>query len=283
MKLPARNSVGLRLTKDALMIAAVFVALGILVFPFFWVVLTSIRPQSEIFTDSFRLVSETVTLQNYQELFNSDFPLFIRNSLVVCLTATFFSVSISLLAAYSFSRRRFRLRNLLLALFALSQLFPFIVLITPIYTIFVSLGLVNTYVGLILVYIGITIPFSVYLLLGYLDSVPRSLDEAALIDGCTTVGAIFRVVLPVAWPGVATTAIYAFIVAWEEFLLALTLMTDRQLKTVPVGLAGFFGEYTTQWDLVMAASVIATLPTLVLFFAVQKKLASGLAAGAVKQ
>jgi ABC-type glycerol-3-phosphate transport system permease component len=283
MKLPARNSVGLRLAKDALTVAAVFVALGILVFPFLWVVLTSIRPQSEIFTDGFRLVSETVTLQNYQELFNSDFPLFIRNSLVVCLTATFLSVSISSLAAYSFSRRRFRLRNFLLALFAFSQLFPFIVLITPIYTIFVGLGLVNTYIGLIIVYIAITIPFSVYLLLGYLDSVPRSLDEAALIDGCTTVGAIFRVVLPVAWPGVATTAIYAFIVAWEEFLLALTLMTDRQLMTVPVGLAGFFGEYTTQWDLVMAASVIATLPTLVLFFIVQKKLASGLAAGSVKQ
>ena len=138
------------------------------------------------------------------------------------------------------------------------------------------------YVGLITAYIAITIPFSIYLLLGYLDSVPVELDDAAKIDGCSTLGIIGRVILPVAWPGVAATAIYTFAQTWNEFLFALTLMTQNELKTIPVGLAGFFGEYTTRWGLVMAASVIATLPTLFIFLFLKRQLVSGLTAGAIK-
>ena len=108
------------------------------------------------------------------------------------------------------------------------------------------------------------------------------MDEAAIIDGCSTLGVIWRVVLPIAWPGVAATAIYTFVQAWNEFLFALTLITDNNLKTIPIGLANLFGQYTTQWDLVMSASVIATLPTLIIFLFLQRQLVSGLAAGAVK-
>jgi ABC-type glycerol-3-phosphate transport system permease component len=261
----------------------VFAVLGILVFPFVWLVLTSVRPSAELFVDDFRLFSGTITLSAYETLLDSDFPRYILNSLLVCSTATFLSVTVSLLAAYSFSRRRFRWRTPLLILVVFSQLFPFVILITPIYVIFYRLGLVNTYQGLVLAYIAITVPFSTYMLLGYLDSVPRELDEAAIIDGCSTLGVIRRVVLPVAWPGVAATAIYAFAQAWNEFLFALTLMTRNELKTVPVGLAGFFGQYTTQWDLVMAASVVATVPTLIIFQFLQRQLVSGLTIGAVKQ
>ena len=143
--------------------------------------------------------------------------------------------------------------------------------------------MVNNLFGLILTYIAITIPFSIYMLLGYLDSVPRELDEAAIIDGCSTIGVMVRVVLPIAWPGVAATAIYTFVQAWNEFLFALTLITDNDLKTIPIGLANLFGQYTTQWDLVMSASVVATLPTLIIFLFLQRQLVSGLAAGAVKQ
>lgn len=274
----------LRLVRDGATVAVAFVLLGLLVFPFLWVVLTSIRPDAEIFADTFRFVSETMTVENYRTLFReSDFPIYIRNSVLVCGVAMVFSVVVSLLAAYSFSRRRFRWREPLLILVITTQLFPFVILITPIYAIYFRLGLVNSYLGLIISYVAITVPFSVYLLLGYLDSVPRELDEAAIVDGSSTLGVIFRIVLPVAWPGVVAVAIYAFVSAWDEFLLALTLMTETDRKTVPVGLAGFFGEYTTQWNLVMSASVIATLPTLVLFLVVQRRLVSGLAAGAVKQ
>ncbi len=201
----------------------------------------------------------------------------------MALPATVISVVLSFVAAYSFSRRTFRFRYSLLILVVFLQLFPFIVLTTPIYFIYYRIGLVNNLFGLMLTYIAITIPFSIYMLFGYLESVPRELDEAAIIDGCSTLGVIVRVVLPVAWPGVAATAIYTFVQAWNEFLFALTLITDNNLKTIPIGLANLFGQYTTQWDLVMSASVIATLPTLIIFLFLQRQLVSGLAAGAVKQ
>jgi ABC-type glycerol-3-phosphate transport system permease component len=251
-------------------------------FPFLWVFLTSVRPERDLFTDTFRLLTETITFENYEALLQSPFPRYILNSLIVCIPATVIAVAFSLLAAYSFSRRRFRFRNLLLIVVVISQLFPWVVLITPVYSVFYSLGLVNSFVGLIIAYIAITVPFSLYMLLGYLDSVPRELDEAAKIDGCSTLGIIRRVVLPVAWPGVAATAIYAFAQSWNEFLFALTLMTQNDVKTIPVGLAGFFGEYTTRWGLVMAASVVTTLPTLLIFIMLKRQLVSGLAAGAVK-
>lgn len=274
-----------RLATDIVTVAVAFVALGLMAFPFLWVVLTSIRPDSEIFSDTFRILSDTVTFENYRVLFQeSDFPLYIRNSVFVTLTATAISVTVALLAAYGFSRhRRFRWRTLLLILVIATQLFPFVILITPIYAIFYRLGLVNSFLGLIISYVAITLPFSIYLLLGYLATIPRELDEAATIDGSSTFGVIFRIILPVAWPGVATVAIFAFVQAWDEFLFALTFMTEGDKKTVPVGLASFFGEYTTQWNLVMTASVIATLPTLVVFMIFQRKLVSDLAAGAVKQ
>ena len=273
-----------KLIKDATLVLVIFVVLGILVFPFLWVVLTSLRPPGEIFTRTFRLIPSTVTLDNYRALFGqSNFAVYIRNSLIVVVTATFFTSIISLLAAYSFSRRRFRGRSLLLILVVATQLFPWIILTTPIYIIFFRLGLVNNYLGLIISYVAITTPFSIYLLLGYLDGIPRELDEAGVIDGCSTLGVIFRVVLPVAWPGLVVVATYAFVIAWDEFLFALILMTNDSLKTVPLGLANLFGQYSTQWNLVMAASTVATVPTMILFLFLQRRLVSGLAAGAVKE
>lgn len=272
------------LIKDIALVTVVFVVLGILAFPFFWVVLTSIRPAGELFTSTFTLITDTVTFENYRVLLgDSNFPTYIRNSLIVCVTATFITVITALLAAYSFSRRRFRWRGLLLILVIATQLFPWIILTTPIYLVFFQIGLVNSYIGLIICYTAITLPFSIYLLLGYLDGIPRELDEAAVVDGCSTLGVIFRVVLPVTWPGLVVVATYSFVIAWDEFLFALVLMTEDNLKTVPVGLASLFGQYTTQWNLVMAASAIATLPTLILFLFLQRRLVSGLAAGAVKE
>ena len=273
----------IRRAKDALTVALTFFLLILLVFPFLWVVLTSIRPASDLFSDDFQLIPSSITLANYRAVFASGFAVYVRNSLLVSIPATIISAALSFLAAYGFSRRTFRLRYTLLIFVVFLQLFPFIVLTTPIYFIYYRVGLVNNLFGLILTYIAITIPFSIYMLLGYLDSVPRELDEAAIIDGCSTIGVMLRVVLPIAWPGVAATAIYTFVQAWNEFLFALTLITDNDLKTIPIGLANLFGQYTTQWDLVMSASVVATLPTLIIFLFLQRQLVSGLAAGAVKQ
>ena len=255
----------------------------ILAFPFIWVVLISFRPESEIFTRTFQLIT-TFTLDNYAMLLEgSPFPTYLRNSLVVCTIATAVAVTIAMITAYGFSRnRRFRGRQTLLIMVIATQLFPFVILITPLYATFFSLGMINNPLALVISYIAVNLPFCIYMLLGYLDTIPRDLDDAARIDGATTLQIIFRVILPLAWPGIVTVAVYAFVSAWDEFLFALTLMTSDENKTVPVGLAGFFGEYTTQWNLVMAASVISTLPTLIIFMFLQRKLVSDLSAGAVK-
>ena len=282
---PRSRAARWRFLRDLLTVALGLGILLILAFPVIWVVLTSVRPDSALFSVSFVLLSEKLTLDSYRSLLeDSTFPTYIRNSILVCVIATAISMAVALLAAYGFSRhRRFRWRTTLLILVIATQLFPFVILITPIYAVFFRLGLTNSFAGLIISYVALSMPFSIYMLLGYLDTIPRELDEAAIIDGASTLGIIFRVILPVAWPGVVTVAVYAFVVAWDEFLFALTLMNAEEAKTVPVGLAGFFGEYTTQWNMVMTASVISTLPTLVIFMLIQRKLVSDLAAGSVKQ
>jgi multiple sugar transport system permease protein len=277
-------AVRLNLVRDALTVVITFVILALLAFPFVWVVLTSIKPDADMFSRTFQLVSPHLTFDNYRVLFErSNFGTYIRNSVLVCSIATVISVSAALLAAYSFSRRRFRGKQVLLILVVATQLFPFVVLITPLYALFYRLGLVNTYPGLIIAYIAITLPFSIYLLLGYLNAIPRELDEAGIVDGCSTVDVLVRVVLPVAWPGVVVAATYAFISAWDELLIALTLMTQEEVKTVPVGMAGLIGQFASEWNLMMAASTIAAVPTLILFLALQRRLVSELAAGSVKQ
>jgi ABC-type glycerol-3-phosphate transport system permease component len=268
---------------QSLQVILTFVVLGLFAFPFLWVILTSIRPERGMYTDSFRLLPEAVTLDNYRRLVDSGFLGYIRNSVMVSLVSTFITVFFAILAAYAFSRYRFKGRSGLAGTFAFTQLFPFAVLLMPLYIMYFRMGLVNSFLGLIIAYVAITLPFCVYMLIGYFQTVSISLDEAARIDGCSTLGIIFRVIFPVAWPGVVATAVYAFVRSWEEYLFALTLMTDDSKKTVPVGLANFFGQYTTAWGSVMTASVIATIPTMIFFLIMQKQLVSGLAAGAVKQ
>jgi ABC-type glycerol-3-phosphate transport system permease component len=151
------------------------------------------------------------------------------------------------------------------------------------FILFARLGLLNTYSGMIFCYVAVTIPFSVYLLTGYLESVPRELDEAAIIDGCPQFQVIWRIVFPIIMPGVVATATYSFLLMWSEYLFALAFLTKTPMKTMPLELYAFFGEHTTQWGQVMAASALTTLPTLLLFLPLQTRLASGLAAGSVRQ
>jgi ABC-type glycerol-3-phosphate transport system permease component len=224
-----------------------------------------------------------LTWGNYRRIFDAGFGTYLSNSLVICLAATIVATVVSVMAAYVFSRRRFRLRRLLLTGVVAGQWFPWVVLVTPLFILFARSGLTNSYTGMILCYTAISIPFSVYLLLGYLETVPRELDEAALVDGCTPLGALWHVVLPVMLPGVVATATYAFLLCWTDYLLALALLTRPEMKTLPLGLYQFFGEDTTDWGAVMAGSAVATLPALLLFLPLQRWLVSGLTAGSVKQ
>jgi ABC-type glycerol-3-phosphate transport system permease component len=178
---------------------------------------------------------------------------------------------------------RWRRKRYVFGSVLLGQCFPWIILVTPLFILFARMGLLNNHLSMLFVYTAITIPFSVYLLVGYLEAVPRELDEAAIIDGCSRFEVLWRIVFPIMLPGVVATATYAFLLCWTEYLFALAFLTRTELKTMPLGLYAFFGEDTAEWGKIMAASALTTLPTLLLFLPLQTRLAAGLAQGAVRQ
>ena len=222
------------------------------------------------------------TLGNYLRLFESGFSRFMLNSLLVCTGATIIGTVISLYAAYAISRLNFPGRRSVVAVILSGQFFPWIVLVTPLFLLFARAALSNSLVALAAAYAAVMVPFSVYLLLGYLATVPRSLDEAAIMDGASRNDIVWRIIVPVTWPGLVATATYGFLQCWSEYLLALTLLTDESVKTIPLGLYQFFGDDRIDWGMVMAGSVAAIVPTLALFLPLQRLLVSGLTAGAVK-
>ena len=280
---PHRSASGRR-PADLLVLVPTLVIMLVIVFPVLWMVLSSVRPTSQLNSSlSWDSLFQGLSIDAYTRLFTgSSFGRYVLNSLLVSSVSTVITVVISGIAGYALSRFRFRGRSALLLLVLATQLLPFVVLITPIYIAFSQLRLLNSYPGLILVYVAMTLPLATYLMLGYFDAIPHVLDEAARIDGCSTVQVIFRVVMPVAVPGIVTVAVTAFIATWEEFLFATVLMTSDKLKTVQVGLAGFFGEYSTDWPVVMAAATVAAVPTVILFAVVQRRLVAGMAAGSIK-
>lgn len=279
---PGKRAKTVRRLQDLAVVGTTLCVLAWFVFPWVWMLLSSITPERDLFSGTFRLIGG-FTFEHYAGLVGAGFPRYFLNSIVVSTAAVGGSMVLAVLAAYGFSRFNFRGNESLLGFVAFTQMFPWIILVTPVYVLFWRFHLVNTYTGLIIAYVAITTPFCVFMLLGYLASIPRELDDAAAIDGCSTWKVIWRVIVPVAAPGIAGTATYAFAQAWSEFVFALTLMTHSELRTVQVGLASFFGEYTTEWGRVMAASSAATLPTVIFFLLVQKHLVSGLTAGALKE
>lgn len=255
------------------------VVMFLLVYPTAWIFLASFRTPETMFAAS----GWTFTIDNYVHLLGTGFARAIFNSLFLCACSVVLSTAIAIIAAYVFSRLRFRGRRLLLAAVMLGQTFPWIILVTPLFILFARLGLLNNYAGMIFVYVSVSLPFSIYLLVGYLEAVPRSLDEAAILDGCSQFQVIWRIVFPLMLPGVVATATYAFLLCWSEYLFALAFLTVTELKTMPLLLNAFFGENVVEWGNVMAGSALMTLPTLLLFLPLQRRMASGLAAGAVKQ
>jgi ABC-type glycerol-3-phosphate transport system permease component len=260
-------------------LATALVSAVMLVYPTVWVFFASFKTQETLFSGEFA----NYTLQNYRKLFASGFGVHIWNSLAISLTAVLVSTFVSVIAAYVFSRRRFRWKTAIFGGVMLGQTFPWIILVTPVFILFARLGLLNTYLGIVVCYVAVTIPFSVYLLVGYLESVPRSLDEMAIIDGCPPFMVLWRIVFPIMLPGVVATATYAFLLCWSEYLFALAFLTRTEMKTMPLALYAFFGEHSTEWGQVMAAAALTTLPPLLLFLPLQTKLSAGLAAGSVKQ
>lgn len=258
-------------------------ALGVIV-PVLWMLSTSLKSVTETFTIPPRWIPQDLTFDAYVRIWQDyPFPRNILNSFIVVSGATLVSISFSALAGYGASRFRFAGRGALLTFLLITQMFPSIMLLIPYFKLLNTLNLLNTYPGLMLAYISFTIPICSWMMLGYFQTIPKELDAAAAIDGASRFRIFAQIILPLALPGMAATAIYAFLVGWNEYMFALVLTTSAQMETVPVGIGQLIGQYRVQWNDMMAISLAVSVPLTILFLFLQRYLVSGMTAGAVKQ
>ncbi|GAK58795.1 inner membrane ABC transporter permease protein YcjP [Candidatus Vecturithrix granuli] len=256
----------------------VFFAIG----PYLWTFISSITPENELYMKEFHYFPANPTTENYTRLFTKlSFQTNMRDSLIIALSTAVVGLILTVPASYSFSRFIFKGRKILLMQFLVINMFPIMLLIIPLFIMMRILSLMDTYFALIIAYSTFTIPFSVWMLTSFFNAIPTDLDKAAQIDGCSKIGAMLRVVLPIAMPGVLSTGIYIFITAWNEFLYA-AILTNSNVRTIPVALQNMIGEYQIEWGLLTAGGVISALPVIVLFFFIQQQLISGMTAGSVK-
>lgn len=252
------------------------------VLPFAWAVLASLTPEAALFRDA-GLGAHALTLEHYRALFTErDFWTPLRNSLVVAGCTTLLCVSAGTLAAYALARLTFRGKGLILGLVLAVSMFPQIAIVSPLYLLLRTVGLLNTYPGLVLPYLTFAMPLTVWLLVGFFRQLPRDLEDAALVDGATRWQSFVRVLLPLAAPGIATTAILTFIYSWNEFIFALSFTLGPERQTVPVAIALFRGQYQVPWGQILAGAVLATAPVAALVLLFQRRIVQGLTSGAVK-
>lgn len=264
--------------------AGVVVAVIFGLFPFYWTLNASFHPEHELY--SRRGVSpwpDFTYLQNYIDIIHQKhFLTYLGNSFLVAGTTTVLALSVAVGAAYALSRLPFRAAPQVLALVLMVSMFPGIAIISPLYLFVRDLHILNTYLALIIPYIALTLPFGIWNLNAFFRELPREIDESAEIDGASPMTVLYRILLPLITPGLFTTAILMFIFAWNEFLFAVTFISKEGMKTVPLGIASLPSEYQVPWGQISAAAVIATLPLVVLVFALQRRIIAGLTAGSVK-
>ena len=259
-------------------IAAVF-----FLFPVLWVVSMSLRQPGEVLSYPVQFIPRDVTLQPYlRVLQGSDMLTWVYNSLKIAILEVIGIVLVTVPAAYAFSRFNFRGKKYALFGVFLFQMISPVVIVIPLYNMMAQLDLLNTHYGLILLYIGLQVPFSIWLLKSYFDTIPKGLDEAARVDGCNRLETLLYVLLPSMAPGIAVVAIFNFIFSWAEFVMAFTVLGKSNLYTVSIGLFSFQGQYSTDWRIIAAASVVAMAPLLIMFVALQRYFIRGLVEGAVK-
>jgi multiple sugar transport system permease protein len=253
-------------------------------FPIAWTAYTSVRPEQDIITDPTSLVPTAVTLDNYVATWRqTDFPQLMLNSLVVSAMTVAISLSLATFAAYSLSRSRFRGRSGVLMLYLGIRIIPGVLLLIPLFIVMQQLGLLDTRVALALTYTTFTLPAAVWFMKGFFDGLPVDLENAARVDGCTRLGALFRVVLPLVRPGLAATAILVAIEAWNEVLFALLLTSTTASRTWPVGMRLLIGEFQLPWGQLTAAAVLSLLPVIVAFAFAGRAMIAGLTAGGLKE
>lgn len=251
--------------------------------PFYWMIITSVKPYEEIYGTTATLWPHEPTLESYRVLFwETPYLIYFRNSMIVALATTFCSLIFASLGAYAIARLKFPGRMLLARGMIYGYLVPQSLLFIPLFAIMVAAGLNNTLEGLVLAYLGFTIPFCTWLLMGYFLSIPEELEEAALVDGCTRLGVLFRIVLPIALPALAVVAFFSFTLAWNEFLYVQVFNNDVNVQTIPAGITNFIIEDVFFWGPIMASTFLSAIPPLVVYFIFQRWLITGLTMGAVK-
>ncbi|MEV7947729.1 carbohydrate ABC transporter permease [Streptomyces rubiginosohelvolus] len=262
-----------------------FLALWLIftIFPLYWITITSFKPAGDIFTFPLAYWPEDFSLENYSGLFGaSQFGTYLLNSLIVSAVAGTVATVISMLSAYVLARFEFRTKTALLMAALVTQMIPSFIALGPLYLLMTDLQLVDNRLGLVLVYIAVCIPFCTVMLRGFFANIPDTLEEAAMIDGCSRLGALFRVLLPVMKPGIVAAFIFNFVNCWNELFLSVTLMNSDDNKTVPTALNGFISSFNIDWGSMSAAAVLTILPTMVLFAFASRHIVQGLTAGAVK-
>jgi multiple sugar transport system permease protein len=251
--------------------------------PLYWMVTTSFKTNAEVYGTTASLWPRQPTLANYRVLFTkTPFAVYFQNSSLIALATTAVTVLTSAFGAYALVRLRFPGRRLLARILVYTYLVPQSLLFIPLFTILVSAGLSNTRTGLVLTYLGFTVPFCTWLLMGYFLSVPVELEEAGLVDGCSRLGVLFRIVMPVTLPALAVTAFFSFTLSWNEYLYASVFVSNVNAKTIPTGIPSFIIEDVFFWGPMMASTVLSVIPPLAVYFIFQRWLLTGLTLGAVK-
>jgi len=268
------------------------VLMGLIVLaPFAWLLISSVSPATDLVSSHVHWLPSHPTLTRYREIFTAqaggdnvagNFRIAMINSLVVAASTTAISLIVGALGGYAFARLRFRLRRTALFSFVAIYMLPPIALVIPLYLALAGLGLLDTKQGLIVTYCSIVTPFALWTMSNYFMTLPVELEEAARVDGCTRLGALTRIILPLARPGIFATAMFGFLLAWDEFLYSLIFTATTNSKTIPVAIAEFTGKYSSDFGLIAAGGVLAALPPVLLALAFQRYIAGGLAAGAVK-
>ncbi|WP_244163315.1 carbohydrate ABC transporter permease [Paenibacillus pectinilyticus] len=267
------------LTYAVLIIIAIYC-----LFPFLWMADTALKPMNEVRTSHPTFWINHLTFSNFSRvLWQSKFIRFFGNSMYVALATTILSLIISIFAGYALSRfRAYRGVKVVSVTLLLSQMVPGVLLLVPLYLLMKNYHLLDTYYSMILAYTTFMVPLCTFMLKGYFDSIPYEMEESAEIDGCSRVGIIFRIILPVSIPSLIATALFAFVNAWNEFMFGFVFINDEAHRTLTPGITLFKGLYTTDWGSIMAASVLSVVPVVILFIFMQKFLIDGMTAGAVK-
>ena len=253
-----------------------------LIFPLYWMFVTSVKTDAEIYANPLIYWPKHIVGDTYERLFGYfDFLHYMKNSLIVAVAGMLISLTVSLLAAYAFARYQFKGKRILMCVFLSNNMFPTVLLMIPLYSIMRNLGLLYSHGSLILSYTTFTIPFTVWLLQGFIKDFPFSLEEAALVDGCNRLTAFFYIFLPIIKQCLIAAGVYIFMQAWNEYTLS-SMFTNPETRTIPVALNSLIGQLGVEWDMLCAGGIVAVLPVCIMFFFAQKRLVEGLTAGAVK-